>query len=172
MELELPVQTWSSIWSKPSDAERNERYAPTALRSDESVKVRYIHGEFKRFCLGELEMLMPELALGDMGERYLLNDSGDATGSREVIKVPNSSGLQRNPFKRERQSSRPVGFHFSLGHCHQLLEPGFDGDRCLKWLAGGTRTGTMGELVNWSTHLSHRLVGKPFLKPFLAMSCG
>eukprot|EP00913_Durusdinium_trenchii_P034497 g32273.t1 len=55
-------------------------------RSDESVKVRYIHGEFKRFCLGELEMLMPELALGDMGERYLLNDSGDATGSREVIK--------------------------------------------------------------------------------------
>jgi hypothetical protein len=28
------------------------------VRSDETVKVRYAHGEFKRFCLAELEMLL------------------------------------------------------------------------------------------------------------------
>ncbi|CAK8992278.1 Mitochondrial carrier-like protein L276 (VMC1) (Viral mitochondrial carrier) [Durusdinium trenchii] len=82
-----------------------DRYvALVAAGSDESVKVRYIHGEFKRFCLGELEMLMPELALGDMGERNFGATIVDIRHSDATVKVQyTSGGFKRFPMMEFKQ---------------------------------------------------------------------
>lgn len=51
-------------------ADRYVAFVVDIRESDETVKVRYAHGEFKRFCLAELEMLLMEGQAPESWEKW------------------------------------------------------------------------------------------------------
>jgi len=55
-------------------ADRYVAFVVDVRESDETVKVRYAHGEFKRFCLAELEMLLLEGQAPERWEKWSVGD--------------------------------------------------------------------------------------------------